>query len=80
MQYRASSYLTCHNGMVSTSACIPIQAKRNRNVVLERVAFSMASFFSTKLPKQLFGADLVLNSSLKQFNYGNAFGKNKTFS
>ncbi|SNR37022.1 hypothetical protein [Lutibacter flavus] len=76
MQYRALSYLTCHKGKLSTSACIPIQAKRNRNVVLENFYFPKASFYSTKLPKQLFGADLVLNCSLEQFNYGDAFGKN----
>ena len=61
--------------MVRFLGTISLLPKSN-STLLENNLFSNASFFATKLPKQLFEEHLVLNSSVKLFNIGYAFGEN----
>ena len=58
---------------------ISLLPKSNRNVVPKKFDFSNYHHFSTKLQKLLFEAQLVLNSSVKQFNFSNAFEKGQEF-
>ena len=65
--------------MVGSLGSIPLLPITNSNVVPENVIFSKTSCIATKLPKQFFEADLVLNSLFEQFNEGEAFEKKQDF-